>query len=138
MGACAVAVAVVLFANGYRVHSLWVVVVFGLFAAVAERQGVFVTDRIEMSVSFLPLVFTAVAFGPLAAFLAGAVSNAADVRRPLRAAVYVPVRAITGAVTGFVAWTAVPHPHTFANYLVMSLAASLANLLTMPSSTRPH
>ncbi|HET7549778.1 MAG TPA: HD-GYP domain-containing protein [Gemmatimonadaceae bacterium] len=117
-------------AAGYGARPLWVVVLFGLFAAVAERQAVFITERIEMSVAFLPLVFTAVAFGPLAAFLAGAVSNAADFRPPLRAAVYTPVRAITGAATGVVAWTVVPHARGFVDYLIMSLAASLANLLT--------
>ena len=38
-----------------------------LAAALAERQSVTVARGIETSVSFLPLVFTALVFGPLAA-----------------------------------------------------------------------
>ena len=90
--------------SDYHLPPLWALVVLGGVAAVAERQGVAVTDRIEMSVSFLPLVFAAVAFGPLAAFVVGAISNAIDLRRPyLRWLVYTPVRALTGALTGLAA-----------------------------------
>ncbi len=127
----AVLTAVLLTRAGYRLDRIWIVVLFGLFAAVAERQGVAVTERVEMSVSFLPLVFTAVVFGPLAAFVAGAVSNVSDFSgSPLRSAVYVPVRAITGAAAGLAAWTLVPHPASFSAYLVASLVASIANLVT--------
>jgi putative nucleotidyltransferase with HDIG domain len=127
----AVVTALMLARAGYTISRVWIVVLFGLFAAAAERQGVAVTDRVEMSVSFLPLVFTAVVFGPLAAFVAGAVSNVSDLRgSPLRSAVYVPVRAITTAVAGLAAWTLVPHPRSFAAYLVASLVASIANLVT--------
>jgi putative nucleotidyltransferase with HDIG domain len=95
----------------------------------AERQGVAVTDRIVASVSFLPLVFAAVAFGPLAGFLAGAVANATDIRRPyLRWAVYTPARALTGAITGLAALAVGSGGGGFGTYLVASLAASVANL----------
>ena len=51
-----------------------------------------------------PTVFTAVAFGPLAAFAVAAISNLADFRRPyLRWAVYTPARALTGAAAGLAA-----------------------------------
>src|SRR5215204_6352946 len=43
----------------------WILLGLGAIAAVAERQSVPVTRNIETSVSFLPSVFTAVAFGPL-------------------------------------------------------------------------
>jgi hypothetical protein len=82
-----------------------------------------------MSVSFLPLVFAAIAFGPLAAFAAGALSNAADFRRPfLRWFVYTPVRALSGAVTGLAAAAAGAHATGFSGYLLASLAASAAYL----------
>ncbi len=78
-----------------------------------------------MSVSFLPIVFAAVAFGPLAAFIGGGVSNATDFRRPmLRWLVYTPVRALTGALTGLAEMEAgSPHPRFWA-YLLASLVAS--------------
>jgi putative nucleotidyltransferase with HDIG domain len=79
----------------------------------------------------LPLVFVAVAFGPLAAFATGAIANMAYDRRPiLRLIVFTPIRGLTGAVTGLSAWLIVPHPSGFAGYLLASLVASVANLVS--------
>src|SRR5438552_13014470 len=50
--------------HGYRLPPWWALLVLGAIAAVAERQSVGVTERTSSSVSFLPLVFSAVAFGP--------------------------------------------------------------------------
>ena len=109
---------------------MWALIVLSAIAAVAERQGIAVTDRSEFSVSFLPQVFVAVAFGPLAAFATGAIANIADARPPvLRWVVYTPIRALSGAVTGLSAWLLVPHPSGFGGYLLASLVASVANLL---------
>jgi HD-GYP domain-containing protein (c-di-GMP phosphodiesterase class II) len=113
----------------HELPPIWALVILGGVAAAAERQGVAVTERIHASVSFLPLVFAAVAFGPLAGFLAGAFANATDIRRPyLRWAVYTPIRAITGALTGLSALAVSPHRGNFGAYLLASLAASAANL----------
>ena len=50
-----------------------------VIAGVAERQSVrLFTHRgtnLDISVAFLPFVFTAVAFGPLAAFIVGGLAN---------------------------------------------------------------
>jgi putative nucleotidyltransferase with HDIG domain len=128
---CAVGTALLLSHTGYTLGRIWVVLILGAVAAIAERQGVAVTERIEMSIAFLPLVFVAVAFGPLAAFAAGAISNASDFRRPfLRWIVYTPIRGMTGAVTGLVAWTAVPHPQSFSGFLLASLVASVTEMTT--------
>jgi putative nucleotidyltransferase with HDIG domain len=109
---------------GYPLHPLWAVVVLGGAAAVAERSGVAVTDRVEMSASFLPLVFAAVALGPLAGFAAGAVSNAADLRRPyLRWFAYTPIRAMTVAATGLVAGRL--RGEGFGAYLIVSSVGCL-------------
>jgi putative nucleotidyltransferase with HDIG domain len=114
---------------GYPLPPVWALIVLSAIAAIAERQGVAVTDRLEVSVSFLPQVFVAVAFGPLAAFATGAIANVADARRPfLRWVVFTPLRGLTGAVTGLSAWLLVPHAHGFAGYLLASLVASVANL----------
>jgi hypothetical protein len=120
---------VALWRAGYPLPPIWALIVLSAIAAVAERQGVAVTDRLEVSVSFLPQVFVAVAFGPLAAFATGAIANVADARRPfLRWVVFTPLRGLTGAVTGLAAWMTVPHAHGFAGYLLASLVASVANL----------
>ena len=82
-----------------------------------------------MSVSFLPIVFAAVAFGPLAAFIVGGLSNATDFRRPyLRWLVYTPVRALAGALTGLAATAAGGSASGFGQLLLASFAASASYL----------
>jgi putative nucleotidyltransferase with HDIG domain len=110
----------------YPLHPLWAVLVMGAMAAIAERSGVAVSERVEMSASFLPIVFAAVALGPLAGFVAGAVSNAADFRRPLlRWVTYTPVRALTGASAGMVGvWLG--RGSGFGHYLLISSVAAVA------------
>ena len=70
-----------------------------------------VARNVETSVAFLPFVFTAVAFGRLAASLVGACADALDFRRPyLRWAIYVPARGLAGAFTGLLAASVIgPH-----------------------------
>jgi putative nucleotidyltransferase with HDIG domain len=83
-----------------------------------------------MSVSFLPLVFSAVVFGPLGGFAIGAFSTTLDIRQsPLRWSVYTPIRGLTAAAAGLAAWTVVPAPTAFGGCLLASLVASLADLL---------
>jgi putative nucleotidyltransferase with HDIG domain len=80
-----------------------------------------------MSVAFLPLVFSAVAFGPLGGFVVGAISNAWDLRESrLSWFVYTPIRGLTAAAAGLAAWTFVPSPTTFGPYLLSSLFAAVA------------
>ena len=69
-----------LWLDGYRLPHLWALFVLGAIAAVAERQTVAISERTEMSVAFLPLVFSAIAFGPLGGFVVGALSTALDLR----------------------------------------------------------
>ncbi len=117
--------------SGYGLPSWWVVVGLAAVAGVAERQGVRITSSVEVSVSFLPAVFTAVAFGPLAAGVVMALANLSDFRRPyLRWAVYTPARVITGVAAGFAA-SSVLHSSgsNFGRVLVASLAAGAANFV---------
>src|SRR5262245_21678675 len=109
----------------------WVLAGLAGIAALAERQGVLVTRNIETSVSFLPTIFTAVAFGPFAAAVVSGAASATDVRPPHgRWFVYTPARALTGAAAG---WLAVPfvsgHGPAFGAILLASLAAAIANLV---------
>jgi putative nucleotidyltransferase with HDIG domain len=119
-----------LWLDGYRLPPIWAVVFLGAVATLADRQSVAVTERTTMSVSFLPLVFSAVAFGPLGGFAVGALSNFWDLRvSRLKWAVYTPIRGLTAAFAGFAAWTFVPHPDRLGQYLLASLAASVADLV---------
>jgi putative nucleotidyltransferase with HDIG domain len=124
-------VAVALWSDGYRLPPLWEILVLGAIAAVAEQQGVALSDRTTMSVSFLPLVFAAIVFGPLGGLIVGAVTNLLDFRESrLRWAVYMPIRALTGATAGAAAWMFFRHPHGLAQYLLVCLLASVADLVT--------
>jgi len=113
------------------VPHIWAVFVLGAIAAVAERQSIAIGDRSEMSVAFLPLVFSAVVFGPLGGFVVGALSNTPDLRKsPLKWGVYTPIRGLETAAAGFVTAKLVPHPGGFGQYLVASLIGSLVFLAT--------
>jgi putative nucleotidyltransferase with HDIG domain len=117
--------------DGYRLPPWWALLVLGAVAAVAERQSVGVTERTSSSVSFLPLVFSAVAFGPLGGFAVGALSNVWDLRESrLKWSVYTPIRGLTAAAAGLAAWTLVPSPTTFGPCLLASLVASVVDIAT--------
>jgi putative nucleotidyltransferase with HDIG domain len=115
--------------HGYRLPPFWALLVLGVVAAIAERQSVGVSERHQTSVSFLPLVFSAVAFGPLGGFVVGAVSNVWDLRESgLKWSVYTPIRGLTAAAAGLAAWTLVPSPSSFGSCLLASLVASIVDI----------
>ena len=115
--------------HGYPLPPLWALFVLGAVAAVAERQGVGVTERMSMSVSFLPLVFSAVAFGPLGGFAVGLLSNVSDLRESrLKWCVYAPIRGLSTAAAGLAAWTLVPSGTTFGALLLSAFLGSVAFL----------
>jgi putative nucleotidyltransferase with HDIG domain len=127
--AASVAAASLLWLDGYRLPPIWAALILALVAALGERQSVSVTQGTQQSISFLPIVFSAVVFGPLGGFAVGACSTALDLREePLRWSVYTPIRALTGAAAGLAAWVLVPHPASFGGYLLAALAASVADL----------
>ena len=118
-------------APGRALPSWWIVGGLAALSAVAERQSVPVTRNTEASVAFLPLVFAAVAFGPFAALVVGALAGLGDLRRPyLRWAVYLPIRTLTAAAAGLAAGGVVsPNVRTtFAMILLACLAASVAEM----------
>jgi branched-chain amino acid transport system permease protein len=118
-----------LWLDGYRLPHLWALFVLGAIAAVAERQTVAIGGRTEMSVAFLPLVFSAVVFGPLGGFVVGGLSTALDLgRSPLRWSVYTPIRALETATTGLVVAEIVPKPSHLGQYLLASLVGSVVFL----------
>jgi putative nucleotidyltransferase with HDIG domain len=121
----------VLYWNQAEFPSVWTVAGLAALAALAERQSVPVTGNTEVSVAFLPIVFAAVAFGPLTALIVGALAGLGDLRRPyLRWAVYLPIRALTAAAAGVAAGFVVSTDQrtAFGYILLACLAASFAEL----------
>jgi putative nucleotidyltransferase with HDIG domain len=95
---------VLLLGAGEQVENLWPLFALGLLGAVAERSRVRLSANLELSISLVPSLFAAVTFGPLEAMLIGAASLLGDLRRPyMKWAVYTPVGAITGGISGLAA-----------------------------------
>lgn len=93
-----------LYETGYSLGSAWAVLGLALLSAVAERGRVRLNSNTELSISLLPTLFAAVAFGPLAAMVVGAASLIGDFRTPyLKWAVFTASESITGALTGLAA-----------------------------------
>lgn len=102
--AAALGTALILQREGLALGSPWVVAGLAAAAALAERGRIRLSSTVEESVSLVPMLFTAVVFGPRAAMVVGAASYASQFRRPyLKWATYTCSRAITGAATGGVA-----------------------------------
>jgi putative nucleotidyltransferase with HDIG domain len=85
-------------------RSVWPLAGFAVLAVVAERQTVRLTANLQLSVAFLPLLFVAVVFGPLAAALIGAVTVLPDLRRPFtRWVIWTANRTLIGGFAGIAA-----------------------------------
>ena len=73
-------------------------------AWISEKGSVRLTSTTETSIALLPVIFTAVLFGPVAGMIVGAASLLSDFRPPyMKWGVYTCTRAITGALTGLAA-----------------------------------
>ena len=146
----AAVVAVGLAILGSGVTNLWILLGLSVAAGVAERQSVWVTRNIETSISFLPLVLTAVAFGPLSAMLVGLLANVPIIGRPyLKWLVYTPARTLTSAAAALSAGlvlssTASTFGAVFVGTLVAALTYNVADAvvnvgtLWVRSSARPR
>jgi putative nucleotidyltransferase with HDIG domain len=123
-------VAAMLINADYALPPWWALAGLAVVAAAAERFSIEVAGHIETSVSFLPFIFTAVAYGPLAALVVAALGNLSILRPPyLRWVVYTPARALTGAASGAAAFAvAAGGGSTFGSILIATLAAALANV----------
>ena len=84
LGALVLGLAAFLVLAGYGAGSPWAIAVLAGAAAVAERGRVRLErgNATESSISNLPVLFTAVVFGPLPAAMVGAGSMLGAVRRP--------------------------------------------------------
>lgn len=97
-------VASALILTGHSVESPWATATLAAIAAVAERGRVRLNNTTELSISLLPILFAAVAFGPLSAMLVGAGSMLGGFRPPyMKWAVFTLSESLAGAGTGFAA-----------------------------------
>ena len=104
LAAAAAGLAAALVIGEYGLGSQWAVAALIALAAIAERGRVRLNDTTELSISLLPMLFAAVAFGPLAAMLVGAGSMLGGLRPPfMKWGVFTLSESITGALTGFAA-----------------------------------
>jgi putative nucleotidyltransferase with HDIG domain len=93
---------------------VWLLTVVALIAILAEKKSITLTQSptdtnagLKVSVAFLPLLFVAVAFGPLAAALVGAMTMVTDFRAPYaRWAVWTANRTIISGAAGLAAQAA--------------------------------
>ena len=100
----AVGCALGLYATGHELNAPWAVGVLVVIAAVAERGRVRLNSTTELSISLLPILFAAVAFGPMAAMVVGAGSMLGGFRAPyLKWAIFTLSESIAGAGTGIAA-----------------------------------
>lgn len=90
--------------TGYGIESPWAVATLAAIAAVAERGRVRLNSTTELSISLLPMLFAAVAFGPLEAMIVGGASMLGGFRSPyMKWAVFTSSEALTGAGTALAA-----------------------------------
>jgi putative nucleotidyltransferase with HDIG domain len=93
---------------------VWLLSVVALVAVLAEKKSITLTQSptdthagLKVSVAFLPLLFVAVTFGPLAAALVGAMTMVTDFRPPyVRWAVWTANRTIISGAAGLAAQAA--------------------------------
>jgi putative nucleotidyltransferase with HDIG domain len=130
----ALALAAGLIDHGAGIHAPpWVLAVLCLVAVIAERQSIFLTPNAQVSVSFLPLLFAAVVYGPLAAMLVGAFAMLSDLGPPLtRWVIWTSSRALVGGLAGVAAIVVIPDHASFTRLLIgvalVALVESAADL----------
>ena len=88
---------------GVDASTLWVVLFLGIFAAVAERQGVAIGAHAEGSVSVLPVLLAAVVLGPSAAILVAFASFLFYVQPFTRWLVWTSTRVMVAGAAGLAA-----------------------------------
>jgi putative nucleotidyltransferase with HDIG domain len=117
--------------TGFLPHagSAWPLAGFALLAVLAERQSVTLTANLKLSVTFLPVLFVAVVFGPLPAALIGAATCLVDFGRPYtRWGIWTAKAMIIGGLAGIAALQVLENGgNTFARILVATSVAAVVD-----------
>jgi putative nucleotidyltransferase with HDIG domain len=110
-------------------RSSWPLVAFALLALIGERQTVRLTDNLQLSVAFLPLLFVAVVFGPLPAALIGAATVLLDFGRPFtRWVIWTSNRTLIGGLAGLAAQQAMANgSNTFGRIIAATSVAAIVD-----------
>jgi putative nucleotidyltransferase with HDIG domain len=127
VGGVAVLAGLLIESRGSLGGPLWIVVSLACVALLAERQSVHITANTQMSVSALPILFTAVVYGPLAAMFVAAFAHLTDFGRPYaRWVIWTASRALVAGFAGSVASVLMALDASFGGVLLAVAAASLA------------
>lgn len=115
---------------GHGVGPLAPVLALAALAYMAEREDIRLDARTSLAVSFLPLIFAAVAFGPLAAIAVGVLGLLAEFRSPyLRWAVWTASRVLVGGSAGVAAMAIGGlESEPFARFLAAAALASIVHV----------
>jgi putative nucleotidyltransferase with HDIG domain len=106
---------------------MWMFGVLISIALLAERQSVHISRNMETSVSVLPILFAAVAYGPLDAMIVGACALATEFRRPFtRWVIWTGIRSVAGGVAGVAALLTIGTAPSFGVTLVAVAGAAVA------------
>jgi putative nucleotidyltransferase with HDIG domain len=100
-------------------------------AYLAERQSVHIADHLQMSVSALPILFAAIAFGPYAAMIVAAAALLTDFRRPYtRWTIWTFSRVLGAGLAGTTAALLLEQNPAFGWLLIAVAAAAVVEALT--------
>jgi putative nucleotidyltransferase with HDIG domain len=126
-----IALATVLIGEGFGITGpAWQLGLLAAFALWAERHHVRITPNAEMTVSVLPVLFTAVVFGPLDAMLVGALGLLGDFRAPYqRWVIWTAMRALAGGLAGIAAVAVLSQGEAFGVLVAAVAVAAIVEAL---------
>lgn len=111
---------------GAEMGPFWATLLMGGFCVLAERRSVRIGSNVQVSVSVLAVVFTAVVFGPLSAMAVGAIGILADFRAPyIRWVTWTFWRMISSGLAGAAAWVVLAGGDSLGHLFVAIAAAVL-------------
>ena len=111
--------------------SPWAVAALAGVAFLAERQSVHIAEHLQMSVSALPILFAAIAFGPYAAMIVAAAALLTDFGTPYtRWTIWTFSRVLGAGLAGTTAAILLRHNPSFGRLLAAVAAAAVVEALT--------
>jgi putative nucleotidyltransferase with HDIG domain len=111
--------------------SPWAVAALAAVAFLAERQSVHIAPHLQMSVSALPILFTAIVFGPGAAMIVAGAALLTDLGPPFtRWTIWTFSRALGAGLAGVAASVVLGPSHSFGRLLLAVAAAALVEAIS--------